>query len=74
MIKFSLIEYISHYSINVCVANLPDLTIDYPNARAYATEMLQKAKEYKVIDADSAALYVSHIENMNDVEEGSDSD
>ena len=50
----------------MCVANLPDLTIDYPNARAYGIEMLHKAKELKVIDADSAALYVSHVENMND--------
>jgi len=27
-------------SINLCVANLPDLIIDYPNAKQYARELI----------------------------------
>ena len=60
-------------SINVCVANLPDLAVDYPKAPEYAKEMLNKAAELNVIDKDSAALYASHIENI-DKSDGSDSD
>jgi len=29
-----------HESINVCVANLPDLIIDYPNAKPYSIEII----------------------------------
>ena len=61
----------------MCVANLPDLTIDYPNASQYAIEMLQKSKEMNVIDNDTCDLYISHVERVRDDENGplgSDSD
>ena len=64
---------INNCSINVCVGHLPDLTIDYPNAKTYAIEMIQKAKDLEVIDKDSAALYVSHIDGIGN-ESDSDSD
>lgn len=58
-------------ALNVCIANLPDLAIDYPNASQYAIEMLQKMKEMTVIDNDTADLYVSHVERVRDDKEGS---
>ena len=37
-------------SVNVMCANLPDLIIDYPNAKLYANEILQKSVGYKIIN------------------------
>jgi hypothetical protein len=51
-------------SVNVCVANLPDLIIDYPNARGYAKEMIEKSLSYKLMSEDESIKYVSHIENL----------
>jgi len=36
-------------SVNVCVANLPDLIIDYPNAKLYANEIISKSVAYNLM-------------------------
>jgi len=36
-------------SVNVCVANLPDLIIDYPNAKLYANEIINKSVSYNLM-------------------------
>jgi hypothetical protein len=33
-------------SVNICVANLPDLIVDYPNAKLYANEIINKGLIY----------------------------
>lgn len=35
-------------SINLCVAHLPDLIIDYPNAKQYARELIGMAQELQI--------------------------
>lgn len=35
--------------INVCVAHLPDLIIDYPNARQYAILIVKRAVDHEVM-------------------------
>lgn len=49
MRKFKIFILIFKFSVNVCVANLPDLIIDYPNAKLYANEMIEKSYSYKVM-------------------------
>ena len=53
------------YSINVCVAPLPDLIIDYPNAKLYAKEMIYKSRDYNIIGQEEAEKYIKHIENLD---------
>lgn len=36
--------------VNVCVAHLPDLIIDYPNARQYAIEIVTRAVQHEVLE------------------------
>jgi hypothetical protein len=51
-------------SINVCVAWLPDLIVDYPNASLYARELMDKAVEFKVMNEAEAEKYKQHIEKL----------
>ena len=47
------------------MAYLPDLIIDYPNARQYAIEILQRAVKYDIMKQNMADKYVRHIENID---------
>lgn len=51
--------------INVCVAHLPDLIIDYPNARQYAIEIVSRAVKHEVLDKLHGDKYIKHIENID---------
>ena len=51
-------------SVNVMCANLPDLIIDYPKAKLYANEILQKAVDFKIVSKEDAGKYTDHIENL----------
>jgi len=51
-------------SVNVCVANLPDLVIDYANAAKYAVELIVKAKNYGILSQDEEDKYKDHIKNL----------
>ena len=51
--------------MNVCVANLPDLIIDYPNAKLYANEMIEKSFSYKVMTKAEKDKYLAHIQNLD---------
>lgn len=51
--------------INVCVAHLPDLIIDYPNARQYAIEIVTRAVKHEVMQQEQADKYIKHIENID---------
>ena len=53
------------YRINVCVAHLPDLIIDYPNARQYAIEIVTRAVKHEVVEQEQADKYIKHIENID---------
>jgi hypothetical protein len=53
-------------SINVCVAHLPDLIIDYPNARPYANEMLDRAVGEEIMNKQEAEKYRQHIAKLGD--------
>jgi hypothetical protein len=44
-------------SVNICMANLPDLIVDYPNAKLYANEMIDKALSYKIFSQQDAEKY-----------------
>ena len=44
-------------SVNICVANLPDLIVDYPNAKLYANEIINKGLSYKVLTDEEAEKY-----------------
>ena len=44
-------------SVNICVANLPDLIVDYPNAKLYANEMINKVLSYKIFSEADAEKY-----------------
>ena len=48
-------------SINISVAYLPDLIIDYPNAGIYASEIMDKAVEYQIMSGAEAEKYKLHI-------------
>ena len=50
----------------MCVAYLPDLIIDYPNASLYANEMMEKAVEYKIMTLVEAEKYKQHISTLGD--------
>ena len=56
-------------SINVCVANLPDLIIDYANAAKYAVELISKAKNYNILTAEQEEKYKEHIRNLEEEED-----
>jgi len=47
------------------VAHLPDLIIDYPNAKLYAKEMIEKSVGYNIIGQEEAEKYIKHIENLD---------
>mmetsp|Transcript_11697 Transcript_11697/g.17745 ORF Transcript_11697/g.17745 Transcript_11697/m.17745 type:complete len:351 (-) Transcript_11697:38-1090(-) len=51
-------------SVNICVANLPDLIIDYPKAREYAKEIIGKAVEFELFPEADAEKYCQHIDNL----------
>ena len=51
-------------SINVCVATLPDLIIDYPNAKIYANEIFSLAEKHGVMSTEDCEKYKKHIENL----------
>ena len=44
-------------SVNICVANLPDLIVDYPNAKLYANEIINKGQTYKIFTDAEAEKY-----------------
>lgn len=44
-------------SVNICVANLPDLIVDYPNAKLYANEIINKGLSYKILTDEEAEKY-----------------
>ena len=44
-------------SVNICVANLPDLIVDYPNAKLYANEIIDKGLDYKIFTLEDAEKY-----------------
>ena len=48
-------------AVNVCVACLPDLIIDYPNAKTYAQEIFSLAVLHKVMTAQEEERYNLHI-------------
>jgi len=48
------------------VANLPDLIIDYPKAKQYATEILLAAVKHNIMQQEFADKYIKHIENLDD--------
>ena len=52
-------------SVNVCVANLPDLIIDYPNAKLYASEIISKSVSYNLMTQEDADKYIKHIDNLD---------
>ena len=52
-------------SVNVCVANLPDLIIDYPNAKLYASEIISKSVKYNLMTQEAADKYIKHIDNLD---------
>lgn len=56
-------------SINVCVANLPDLVIDYPNAAKYAGEIFEKAVEFDIMTKEEEEKYNEHIKKMEEYDE-----
>ena len=53
-------------SVNVCVANLPDLVIDYPNAAKYAGEIFEKAVEYEIMTKEDEQKYKDHIKKLEE--------
>tara|TARA_B110000285_G_C14908536_1_gene506747 strand:+ start:513 stop:803 length:291 start_codon:yes stop_codon:yes gene_type:complete len=59
-------------SVNVCVANLPDLVIDYANAAKYAVELIIKAKKYGILSQDEEDKYKDHIKNLEEDDEDYD--
>jgi len=52
-------------SVNVCVANLPDLVIDYPNAAKYAGEIFEIAVKFGIMTKEEEEKYVKHILKMD---------
>lgn len=51
-------------SVNVCVANLPDLIVDYPNARLYANEIFTEAVKHDIMTGEEQEKYAKHVQNM----------
>lgn len=51
-------------SINVCVACLPDLIIDYPNAKNYANEIFADAVKHGIMTEEEEGKYKTHIDNL----------
>lgn len=47
------------------MAYLPDLIIDYPNARQYAKEILTRAVKHNIMEQQQANKYVKHIDNID---------
>lgn len=60
-----LVNLIVLYRVNVCIAHLPDLIIDYPNARQYAIQIVQRAVKHKAMEEEQADKYTKHIENID---------
>jgi len=48
----------------VCVACLPDLIIDYPNAKIYANEIFTLAVKHEVMTNEEEEKYKKHIQNL----------
>ena len=46
------------------MACLPDLIIDYPNAKIYANEIFTLAVKHNVMTAEQEENYKKHIENL----------
>ena len=52
-------------SINLCVAHLPDLIIDYPNAKQYARELIEEGQQLGIfINEETKEKYLRHIDNL----------
>lgn len=51
-------------SLNVCVAYLPDLIIDYPNAKNYANEIFELSVKHGILTPEEEAKYKNHTENL----------
>lgn len=52
-------------SINLCIAHLPDLIIDYPNAKQYARELIGQGQELGIfINEETKEKYLKHIDNL----------
>ena len=47
------------------MAHLPDLIIDYPNAKLYANEIINKSVDYNIMGQEEAEKYIKHIENLD---------
>ena len=47
------------------MAHLPDLVVDYPNAKLYAYEIIGKAQEFNIFSKEDAEKYKSHIEKID---------
>lgn len=50
--------------MNVCVAYLPDLIIDYPNAKIYANEIFELSVKHGILTTEDEAKYKNHTENL----------
>jgi hypothetical protein len=48
----------------VCVGCLPDLIIDYPNAKNYASEIFAMAVKHDIMNADEEEKYKKHTDNL----------
>lgn len=46
------------------MACLPDLIIDYPNAKNYASEIFAMAVKHEVMTEEDQEKYNTHIENL----------
>jgi len=53
-------------SVNVCMAHLPDLVIDYPKAKSYALDIIKKSLAFKIISPEDAENYNKHIANLDE--------
>ena len=52
-------------SINLCIAHLPDLIIDYPHAKLYARELIGEAQKLGIfINEETKEKYLKHIDNL----------
>jgi len=59
-------------SINICIAYLPDLMIDYPNAMIYAKELIDRAFVHQMMTQAETEKYKLHINNIDDEQDEDD--
>ena len=52
-------------SVNICVANLPDLIIDYPKGKEYACLIIDKSVQFDIISKDEGEKYMMHIDALD---------